>query len=101
MTDEWQKVPEAVRLAFAMKLAFQSHHRWPARSEPEAPGTVLPDQTPAPRPLSEDERAALKKAPRDAGPRCVTGRVVFDLASKFYVPELRTECVASRTKTRP
>ena len=69
----------------------------------DAPGggaalTVLPRQTPEPRPLSDDQRAALEK-PFEAGPRCLTGKMVYDPVSKFYVPETRKGCVAAEVKS--
>jgi hypothetical protein len=48
---------------------------------------VLPTQKPEPRVLSDEERAALKKA-LDTPARCFTGKMVYDAVSKFSVPEL-------------
>ncbi|HMC57972.1 MAG TPA: hypothetical protein VKJ01_02155 [Candidatus Solibacter sp.] len=76
-------------VAMALWAMTASHHQWPIPpKEPVAVVRMVEAGKPA---LNPDEQARLRAA-LDRMARCTTGRLMYDQASGFYLPEPKANC---------
>jgi len=75
--------------AMALWAMTASHHQWP--TPPQEPVAVVRTVEAAQPVLSEEDKAILRAAMERAA-RCTTGKIVYDPASGFFVPEQTPVC---------